>query len=268
MASSLRIVLLSCVVGLSCSPPPPGGGSTGGGGGALLTGGGFVVGGSSGGGSAMAGGTGQGGGSAGSACDRSTALIQSKCGAAASTVLTQCQMLLGSSCPAQATAWLDCLAATPASVTCINGDYGSTTVCGAPYAALNSCLRGGTGGGAAGGGGAGGGTATGQPCPNTAPVCAGTNLYCALAVTADGTSDGVFASTGACRKTCSTEADCGALEDCCMLRNASVTVCVPSSTGICDRPVSVCKANGQSCVNDTNCCSGKCSALFSQCEAR
>lgn len=216
----------------------------------------------------MAGGTGQGGGSAGSACDRSTALIQSKCGAAASTVLTQCQMLLGSSCPAQATAWLDCLAATPASVTCINGDYGSTTVCGAPYAALNSCLRGGTGGGAAGGGGAGGGTATGQPCPNTAPVCAGTNLYCALAVTADGTSDGVFASTGACRKTCSTEADCGALEDCCMLRNASVTVCVPSSTGICDRPVSVCKANGQSCVNDTNCCSGKCSALFSQCEAR
>jgi hypothetical protein len=32
--------------------------------------------------------------------------------------------------------------------------------------------------------------------------------------------------------------------------------------------VSVCKANGQSCVNDTNCCSGRCSALFNQCEAR
>lgn len=266
----------SCSAG-RCSLGGVGGGVTGTGGGASA--GGSAAGGSSGGGSAVGGGAAggglaTGGGSAGSACDRAAPLIQSTCGALAATVSGQCQQLIGSSCATAATAWFDCLVAAPTSVTCVAGNFGSTTACVAQYQTLNSCLNGGTGGGSAGGGSAGGGTGGGnssqlnQPCPNTAPLCAGTNLYCALNVTSNGTADGVFASTGACRKTCSTEADCGALEDCCALRNASATVCLPSSTGICDRPASVCKANGQSCVNDTNCCSGKCSAIFSECEAR
>ena len=264
-------VTSSCSAG-RCSLGGVGGGVSGSGGGASaggVAGGGSAGGGSAGGGSA--GGGSSGGGSAGSACDRAASLIQSKCGASAPTVTSQCQQLNGSSCASSASAWFDCLVAAPTSVTCVAGNFGSTTACVTQYQTLRTCL-GGAGGGSAGGnagGGAGGGNSQlNQPCPNTAPLCAGTNLYCALNVTANGTSDGVFASTGACRKTCSTEADCGATEDCCMLRNASATVCLPSTTGICDRPASVCKANGQSCVNDTNCCSGKCSSLFNQCEAR
>lgn len=259
----------SCGAG-RCSLVGVGGGVSAAGG---TSAGGVAGGGSSGGGNAgggNAGGGSSGGGNTGaSACDRAASLIQSECGASAPTVLSQCQQLVASSCSSSATAWFDCLISAPTSVTCVAGDFGSTTACVSQFQTMRTCL-GGAGGGGAGGGSAGGtsgGNQLNQPCPNTAPLCVGTNLYCALNVTADGTSDGVFASTGACRKTCSTEADCGASQDCCMLRNASATVCLPSTTGICDRPASVCKANGQSCVNNTNCCSGKCSVLFSRCEA-
>ena len=99
----------------------------------------------------------------------------------------------------------------------------------------------------------------GKPCARSAALCPGGGLYCALAVNGDS-----YASTGVCRKSCSLLSDCNAFHGCCALGNSSTKVCVDGDL-TCDDTQAICKADGQACANDTQCCSGICNSLFSQC---
>lgn len=131
MLSLKFIAPLGVYVGQACAPTHAGTGSSGGGAPTRAAlhgaGGGFV--------------TSRAGGTPGTACDRAAPVIHSRCGGAATTVLTQCRLLVTSTCATQATLWFDCLAVHPGAATCPQGDFGSKTRCLPEFDALETCLR-------------------------------------------------------------------------------------------------------------------------------
>jgi len=136
---------------------------------------------------------------------------------------------------------------------------------GAGGAGVGGAGVGGAGAGGAGGraGAGGGGTSgvVGMPCSG-APTCAGA-LYCAVEVTGNGTTFGIYAPSGTCRASCMPGSTCPGGDSCCQVGNTPLYLCVPID---CDaKQVAVCHGQGQACTHDSNCCMGTCGDIPAIC---